>query len=58
MKWPHVDLGQRLGTIPGTKNGSEHKVPLSPAALAVFESIKARGSTGSLCSRLQEGAGR
>ena len=28
MKWSHVDVDQRLWTIPKTKNGSEHRVPL------------------------------
>jgi integrase len=39
MMWPHLD--RRLWTIPATKNDSEHKVPLSSAAMAVLESVKA-----------------
>jgi integrase len=37
--WPEVDLERRLWTIPANrmKAGREHVVPLSPAAVAVFE---------------------
>jgi integrase len=43
MMWPHVDLDGRVWTIPATKNGSEHKVPLSDQAAAVLKSVKALG---------------
>src|SRR5262249_433975 len=43
MTWSHIDLGAKLWTIPATKNDGEHKVPLSPAAIMVLESIKALG---------------
>jgi integrase len=37
MKWSHVDLDAKLWTIPDTKMGRPHVVPLSDAALAVLE---------------------
>jgi integrase len=37
MLWSHVDLRNRLWTIPKTKTGVEHRVPLSDAAIAVLE---------------------
>jgi integrase len=40
MRWEHVDLDARLWTIPKTKNGSEHRVPLSAPAIALLENIK------------------
>jgi len=40
MLWGHVNLNQRLWTIPRTKNSSEHRVPLSHAAVAVLEQMK------------------
>ena len=48
MTWEHVDLDGRIWTIPRTKNGSEHKVPLSRAAVAVLEDIKALGLGGDI----------
>ena len=48
MMWPHVDLDGRLWTIPATKNGAEHKVPLSSVALAVLESVKTLGIDAAL----------
>jgi integrase len=43
MMWSHVDLGARVWTIPKTKTGAEHKVPLSGAAVAVLAEMKALG---------------
>ena len=40
MLWSHVDLERRLWTIPKTKNGTEHRVPLSDAAMAVLEAMR------------------
>jgi integrase len=40
MLWSHVDRAARLWTIPRTKNGSEHRVPLSDAALAVLDRMQ------------------
>ena len=40
MRWEHVDMDNRLWTIPKTKNGQEHRVPLSAAALAVLEQMR------------------
>ena len=41
MEWREVDLEKRLWTIPGerTKNGKEHRVYLSDAALAILKSM-------------------
>jgi integrase len=43
MKWEHVDFGERLWTIPATKNDGEHKVPLSDPAMAVLKSMQTLG---------------
>ena len=42
-KWSEVDLRQGTWTIPGArmKAGEEHRVPLSPRAVAILEQIKA-----------------
>ncbi len=39
MRWSHVDLEQRLWTIPAedTKAGRTHEVPLSPLAMEILE---------------------
>lgn len=43
MKWSHVDLDARTWTIPATKNGAAHTVPLPDAAVAVLKGMKALG---------------
>jgi integrase len=43
MMWNHVDLNTRIWTIPETKNGEEHRVPLSDPAIAVLNGMKALG---------------
>jgi len=40
MTWPQVDLGARVWTIPSTKTDTEHRVPLSAAAVAVLNEMK------------------
>lgn len=40
MQWSHLDFEQRLWTIPTTKNGSEHTVPLSDLAVELIESMR------------------
>jgi integrase len=40
MRWQHVDLENRVWTIPRTKSGAEHRVPLSDAALAILEQMR------------------
>jgi integrase len=40
MRWDHVDLAAKTWTIPRTKSGAEHRVPLSPAALAVLKQMR------------------
>ena len=44
--WSDVDEASGWGTIPGekTKNGKTHRVPLTPAALAVIAEARADGS--------------
>jgi integrase len=41
LKWQHLDIENRLWTIPKTKTGAAHRVPLSDAALAVLEQMQA-----------------
>jgi integrase len=38
MGWAEIDLDRRLWVLPGarTKNGREHRLPLSPAAVAIL----------------------
>lgn len=47
-RWSEIDTKARLWIIPGDrmKSGKEHRVPLSPAALAVLERMHALGLTG------------
>ena len=42
MRWKEVDLENAVWTVPGTrmKAGTTHRVPLSPAALAVLEAVR------------------
>jgi integrase len=40
MRWEHVDLEAQLWTIPGTKTGGQHRVPLSDAAVQVLRSVR------------------
>lgn len=40
MKWSHVDLDAALWTVPDTKMGRPHVVPLSNAALAVLVQMR------------------
>ena len=39
MRWEHVDLDAALWTIPKGKNGKEHRVPLSPSAVALLNAL-------------------
>jgi integrase len=42
MRWREVDLEAKVWTVPGDrmKAGKTHRVPLSPAALAVLETVR------------------
>ena len=42
MTWAEVDFGKALWTVPGPrmKAGREHRVPLTPEALAVLETMR------------------
>ena len=40
MRWGDVDLDRRLWTVPRTKTGVEHRVPLSDAAVALLERVR------------------
>ena len=47
--WDQIDLAGKVWTVPGenTKTGQEHRVPLSPASLAVLKEARVlRGSAG------------
>jgi integrase len=41
MRWQHVDLKTQIWTIPKTKTNTEHRVPLSKAAMALLGSMRA-----------------
>jgi integrase len=43
MLWSHVNLEGAIWTIPATKNGKEHRIPLSSAAVALLERIRREG---------------
>jgi len=43
MRWEHVDLDAALWTIPKGKNGKEHRVPLSPSAVALLRGLPREG---------------
>jgi integrase len=40
MNWSHVDLEARLWTVPKTKTGAEHRIPLSDAAADLLKQIR------------------
>jgi integrase len=40
MNWAHVDLETKVWTIPKTKNGAEHRVPLSDVAVDLLKQIR------------------
>jgi integrase len=40
MRRAHVDLDTKVWTIPKTKNGAEHRVPLSNAAVDLLKQIR------------------
>jgi len=42
IQWEHIDIGRRELLIPDTKNGRPHRVPLSDAAILVFQGIPRR----------------
>jgi len=42
MSWTHVDLNAKVWTIPKTKSGAEHRVPLSDAAVDLLKQIRKR----------------
>jgi integrase len=41
LRWSEIDLGAKVWTVPATriKAGREHRVPLSPRALAIIEGL-------------------
>ncbi len=43
--WQEIDLGKKLWTIPATrmKAGKEHRIPLSPRAVEILETVKPLG---------------
>jgi integrase len=41
MRWTHVDVKERIWTVPSNKTDLEHRVPLSHAAIAVLERLEA-----------------
>jgi len=41
MRWVEVDLAAKTWTIPKTKTGAVHRVPLADAALAILERMQA-----------------
>lgn len=43
-RWPHFDFDNNIWTIPAelSKNGKEHKVPLSPLAIQILSELRAK----------------
>lgn len=41
LRWPHIDLKERLWTVPSTKTDTEHRVPLPHAAVRLLSDMKA-----------------
>ena len=48
MRWQHVDLKTQVWMIPKTKTNTEHRVPLSRAAIALLKSMKAVHQDGDI----------
>jgi integrase len=46
MRWSHVNLEDRVWTIPSTKTETEHRVPLSDAATKLLEESQKSGTGG------------
>jgi len=44
MLWKHVKWDKRLWEIPSTKTEIAHQIPLSDAALAILQEMKAHGT--------------
>ena len=42
MRWPEIDLDKKIWTVPASrmKAGREHRVPLSPRAVAILRGLK------------------
>jgi len=43
-RWPEIDFGARMWTVPGArmKSGREHRVPLTAAAIGVLKRIQGK----------------
>lgn len=56
-KWVEIDLEDRVWTVPAArmKAGREHRVPLSPAAVAVLESLPRKAPNELLFSSVRGG---
>lgn len=52
-RWEEFDIGDALWTVPGTrmKAGRDHRVPLSPQAIAILSGLDQRGCDGLVFSR-------
>lgn len=46
MRWEHVDLKAQMWTIPRTKTGVAHRIPLSTQAVALLEEIRGGRASG------------
>jgi integrase len=44
MRWSHVDLVKHTWTIPNTKTGKRHRIPLSAAAMGILDEMRKYGS--------------
>jgi integrase len=44
LKWAHIDLKERLWTVPSTKTETEHRVPLSDPAIKLLKEMRATAS--------------
>jgi integrase len=45
MRWDQIDFRRQVWTIPRTKNGTSHIVPLVPLAMAILDRRKVRATT-------------
>lgn len=48
LTWDKVDLGNRVATLPMTKNGSARQVPLSPRAVEVMQALLPQVGVGGI----------
>jgi integrase len=55
MMWKHINLTERVWTIPSTKTETEHRVPLSDRAATLLNEMKAAAVSGDVVFGLDVG---